>query len=172
MLATLALFIALGGSSYAALSLPKASVGPKQLKKNSVTSPKVKRGSLLLNDFRASQRAKRRGAPGPQGAQGLKGDPGPSGATKVVSREGAFTSINPDQFGTAAVECSPGEVATGGGIDLDNGSGLDMRPIRSRPALNAANQPTGWQVRALNADSDGDNADTISLRAYVVCASP
>ena len=175
VLATLALFIALGGSSYAALSLPKASVGPKQLKKNSVTSPKVKRGSLLLSDFRASQRAKLRGPQGLeglQGPQGLKGDAGPSGATKVVSREGAFTSINPDQFGAAAVECDPGEVATGGGIDLDNGSGLDMRPIRSRPTVDTAGHPIGWQVRALNADSDGDNADTISLRAYVVCASP
>ena len=38
VIATLALFAALGGSSYAALNLPKASVGAKQLKKNSVTS--------------------------------------------------------------------------------------------------------------------------------------
>jgi hypothetical protein len=54
VIATVALFAALGGSSYAALNLPKASVGPKQLKKNSVTSPKVKRGSLLVSDFKAS----------------------------------------------------------------------------------------------------------------------
>ena len=40
VVATLALFVALGGSSYAALNLPKASVGAKQLKKNSVTLPK------------------------------------------------------------------------------------------------------------------------------------
>jgi hypothetical protein len=32
-------------------------VGPKELKKNSVTSPKVKDGSLILKDFRSSQRA-------------------------------------------------------------------------------------------------------------------
>ena len=31
VIATLALFLALGGSSYAVLNLPKASVGPKQL---------------------------------------------------------------------------------------------------------------------------------------------
>ena len=175
VLATLALFIALGGSSYAALSLPKASVGPKQLKKNSVTSPKVKRGSLLLSDFRASQRAKLRGPQGLQGLpgpQGIKGDPGPSGATEVVSRESAFTNIDPDTFGSTSVACNPGEVATGGGVDLDNGSGLDMRPIRSRPTVDAAGHPTGWEVRALNADSDSDNADTIALRAYVICASP
>ena len=83
VIATVALFAALGGSSYAALNLPKASVGSKQLKKNSVSSPKVKRGSLLLNDFKASQRASLRG---PQGPQGPRGEVGPSGATKVISR--------------------------------------------------------------------------------------
>lgn len=78
LVALLALFVALGGSSYAALQLPKNSVGGKQLKKNSVTSPKVKRGSLLLNDFRASQRSRLIGPQGPQGAQGPQGPPGPS----------------------------------------------------------------------------------------------
>jgi hypothetical protein len=63
VIATVALFAALGGSSYAALNLPKASVGPKQLKKNSVTSPKVKRGLLLVSDLKASQRAS---LPGPR----------------------------------------------------------------------------------------------------------
>jgi hypothetical protein len=42
--ALLALFVALRGTSYAALRLPKNSVGNKQLKKNSVTSTKVKPG--------------------------------------------------------------------------------------------------------------------------------
>ena len=37
-----ALFVALGGTTYAATSLPKDSVGAKQLKKNAVTSPKIK----------------------------------------------------------------------------------------------------------------------------------
>ena len=79
VVATLALFVALGGSSYAALNLPKASVGGKQLKKNSVTSPKVKRGSLLVSDFKASQRdacagqadlEARRGSPARPGRRG------------------------------------------------------------------------------------------------------
>ena len=69
VIATLALFIALGGSSYAALQLPKGSVGTKQLKRNAVTSPKVKPGSLVLSDFRASQRSRLRGPAGkPVGA--------------------------------------------------------------------------------------------------------
>jgi hypothetical protein len=83
VIAVLALFVALGGTSYAALQLPKGSVGAKQLKKNAVTSPKVKPGSLVLSDFRRSQRSRLRGprgltgAQGAQGAQGLQGPAGP-----------------------------------------------------------------------------------------------
>ena len=42
VVATLALFIALGGASYAALKLPKNSVGPRQIKNNAVTTAKTK----------------------------------------------------------------------------------------------------------------------------------
>jgi len=44
--ATIALFIALGGASYAAVKLPKNSVGTKQLKKNSVGTTKIKNESV------------------------------------------------------------------------------------------------------------------------------
>lgn len=71
VMATIAVFIALGGASYAATQLPKNSVGAKQLKKNAVTSTKVKDGSLKAGDFAAGQIPK-----GPQGIQGEKGDPG------------------------------------------------------------------------------------------------
>src|SRR5215475_8227177 len=46
VVATLALFIALGGASYAAIKLPKNSVGAKQLKKNAVTTAKVKKEAI------------------------------------------------------------------------------------------------------------------------------
>ena len=65
VVALLALFVALGGSAFAALSLPKHSVGTKQLKTgavtgaklhdNAVTSSKVKNHSLLAKDFKAGQ---------------------------------------------------------------------------------------------------------------------
>src|SRR3569832_1455475 len=45
-IALLALFIALGGTTYAATALPKNSVGTKQLKKNAVTAVKIKNGSV------------------------------------------------------------------------------------------------------------------------------
>src|SRR5215213_6439022 len=45
-MATIAVFIALGGTSYAISKLPKNSVGTKQLKKNAVTTPKIKNGAV------------------------------------------------------------------------------------------------------------------------------
>jgi hypothetical protein len=46
VMATIAVFIALGGASYAAMKLPKNSVGAKQLKKNAVTTAKVKNEAI------------------------------------------------------------------------------------------------------------------------------
>ena len=77
----LALFIALGGSSYAAVGLAKDSVGARQLKTNAVRSAEVKDRSLLAKDFRRGQLP--RGATGPQGPTGPAGPvgpPGPAGA--------------------------------------------------------------------------------------------
>jgi hypothetical protein len=53
-MATVAVFVALGGSSYAALSLPKKSVGTKQLKRNAVTSSKVRNGAITGADVNES----------------------------------------------------------------------------------------------------------------------
>ena len=46
VMATIAVFIALGGASYAAVKLPKNSVGAKQIKKNAVTTAKIKNGAV------------------------------------------------------------------------------------------------------------------------------
>jgi len=42
--ATIALFVALGGTSYAALSLPAGSVGTRQLRSGAVTEAKLAHG--------------------------------------------------------------------------------------------------------------------------------
>jgi hypothetical protein len=46
VMATVAVFIALGGASYAALKVPKHSVGTKQLKKHSVGEKNLKQNSV------------------------------------------------------------------------------------------------------------------------------
>ncbi len=46
LVAYVALFVALGGTSYAAVSLPAGSVGTKQLRNGSVTGSKLARGAV------------------------------------------------------------------------------------------------------------------------------
>jgi hypothetical protein len=59
-IALLALFIALGGTTFAAstIVLPKNSVGTKQLKKNAVTSVKIKNNQVTGADVRESSLGK------------------------------------------------------------------------------------------------------------------
>lgn len=59
-IALLALFIALGGTTYAAstIVLPKNSVGTKQLKKNAVTSVKIKNNQVTGADVKESSLGK------------------------------------------------------------------------------------------------------------------
>src|SRR5688572_33280881 len=90
MMAFIALLVALGGTSYAAIQLPANSVGTKQLKKNAVTAAKVKNRSLKANDFARGQIPKGdQGPQGPQGPQGTQGAQGPAGPANVTVREGS-----------------------------------------------------------------------------------
>ena len=100
--AYLALGVALGGTSYAATALPRNSVGVIQLKKNAVTSVKVKDGTLLGKDFKSGQlpaggsgAAGAAGGRGPVGPQGPAGTPGPTGAAGETGGRGpsAFEPI-------------------------------------------------------------------------------
>jgi hypothetical protein len=88
VVACLALMVALGGVGYAATALPRNSVGTPQLKRNAVTSVKVKDRSLLARDFRRGQlpRGPRglRGLTGATGAQGPPGAPNPNAANSEL----------------------------------------------------------------------------------------
>ncbi len=83
VIATLALFLALGGGAYAATQLPKNSVGAKQIKKNAVSGSKVKDGSLRASDFKKGELA---GLKGPQGPPGQAGQPGSPAGSVLSSR--------------------------------------------------------------------------------------
>ena len=84
VLGGLALIIALGGTSYAALRLPA----------NSVTSEQVKNGTLLRKDFKAGQLpAGPRGFTGTTGAVGPAGPMGPAGAQGAKGAPGDPTAL-------------------------------------------------------------------------------
>ena len=96
IVASIALFVALGGTSYA---LATGSIGSREIKNNAVRgkdvrdgtigSRDVKDGDLLAKDFKSGQLpAGERGLtgpPGPQGDKGERGLPGPTHFARVTS---------------------------------------------------------------------------------------
>jgi hypothetical protein len=166
-LAVIALLFATAGTSYAAVSLPKNSVGSKQLRKNAVVSSKVKDGSLLKQDFKSGQLPA--GPQGPQGAQGPQGPAGQDGsdaATHVVIRDSARTSVADGHDGFDTVACDTGETATGGGVFVtDDNAGVAVDESDATPDPDG--RPNGWEGGIHNA-SGGD----VNLVVEVICASP
>jgi hypothetical protein len=82
VVSVVALFVALGGSSYAAIkvtgrNVKDSSLTGRDVRNSSLTTADVKNGALLSRDFRAGQLPA--GPPGPQGAIGETGPPGPKG---------------------------------------------------------------------------------------------
>ena len=81
--ASLALFVALGGTGYAAVTLPRNSVGHAQLRDNAVGANELRRGAVRSSDIRnrairvsdiaTKTRTSLRGSRGPQGVTGPAG---------------------------------------------------------------------------------------------------
>ena len=99
VVACVALAIALGGTSYAAINLPANSVGTKQIKNNAVISSKVKNRSLSAVDFKSGQLPRGRvgpagpaGQPGPTGSPGAAGPAGPGARWAIVKPGGYIES--------------------------------------------------------------------------------
>jgi len=86
-ISSLALFIALGGTSYA-LTLPRNSVGAQQIRSNAVGPIEIRSGAVRSSDVRnrtlrtedlsLSARRALGGQAGPVGASGPQGPPGPT----------------------------------------------------------------------------------------------
>ena len=107
----LALVVALGGSSYAAVKLGRnsvrsANIAPGQVKgsdlaNNAVTTKKVKNGSLRASDFARGQLPGGTGSTGPPGQTGPAGSPaasmltGIAGSSQLSPAAGAATELTP-----------------------------------------------------------------------------
>ena len=68
--ATLALVLAAGGTSYAALSLPRNSVGSAQIRRGAVGTSELRNRGVHLGDIASSTRRALRGRAGPAGPAG------------------------------------------------------------------------------------------------------
>lgn len=102
--ATIALFVALGGTSYAALTLPRDSVGDAQIRAGAVRSSEVRDRSLRLRDLSLAARTSLKGQ---RGLAGATGPTGPAGAPAVkyfavVSPSGGFVRGNATSGGRDA----------------------------------------------------------------------
>jgi hypothetical protein len=126
VVASLALFIALGGGAYAALNLPK----------NSVTTVQVKNGSLLAKDFQRGQlKAGPRGPQGTSGADGAKGATGPAGKDGAQGPQGIQ--------GTTGDQGIPGTDGTAKAYAYISGVTGSVDPARSKNITSANVTKTG-----------------------------
>ena len=128
---TLALFIALGGVSYAAVTLPARSVGTKQLKSDAVTSAKVRNGTLTKKDFKKSSLP--RGKAGETGQDGQPGRCRPGGAARRARSAGS-DRVTPAPRARPAPQGADGPAGPAGSSGATGPPAHPARPApRARP---------------------------------------
>lgn len=152
-IALLALFIALGGTSYATLRITG-----KNVANNSLTSTDIKNRSLLKKDFRSGQLPTgAQGSQGSQGSQGPQGVPGPANLSGLQAVESPTFSVAAGDAGSAQAFCPAGSRVVSGGGSFITGAANGIAATR------ANNARTGWFVIGGNTSSiDGE----VSAIAY------
>ena len=197
VVAVVALFVGLAGSSYAVTGVitqtEPNSVGSKAIKNNSITGKDIKKNAIKSSDIKNGQVKGKDIAKGAvttnkikdgavtadklasgvaiAGPAGPPGATGAQGATNVVRRETFVQNILPTQLGVAISNCNPGEVATGGG-----GSSTDAtRFLRVSSPRVVAGAVVGWTVifsAAIILPQLPPPEPVAEVSAFVVCASP
>jgi hypothetical protein len=176
-LALIALFFAIGGTSYAAVGLAPGSVGTRQLKNRSVTLVKIRRGAIGALRGQTGPRGPA-GHTGPTGHTGPRGAAGPKGSTGPQGPAGTFgtvtihsetLSVAAGAQSAAAETCPTGSVAVGGGASFgpSNGTGEGNVWIESsRPDPATGTSPTGWFTIV---DNSSGSAQDVTW--YAECAT-
>ena len=190
VVSVIALFIALGGTGYAAIVLPANSVGTPQLKKDSVTAAKVKDGTLKAADFARGQL--KEGSQGPAGPRGAAGPAGPAGPAGTIDSVLYYSKVQSDvrylhgalvtvSSGTVSVgagsytggtaTCPAGHQAIAGGVDTS--SGQDLVVAQSSPrvaggtifglAAGVHGPPTAWSAYVRNNSGGGQSFTVVAI---------
>jgi hypothetical protein len=175
VVSVMALFVALGGTSYAAVKLPKNSVGASQIKTASVSSSDVKNRSLRQIDFRAGELPAgpqgQQGIQGPQGEKGDKGEPGQDGVVGEVTIQRTDVALADNTTQAVEASCLPGQKAIGGGSSVDQTGSDDIKLLVSRPGNGGFIPADGqsyndWRVVYRNPAGGTGAAE---IRAFVIC---
>lgn len=187
IVACIALLVALGGTSVAAVSqLARNSVGTPQLRTGAVTNPKLRNNavnsakvrprSLLRSDFAPGQLPA--GPVGPQGPAGPAGAAGPAGPAGVIGAITVRTSSTAIAGGAAnnavpntarvTASCQGNERAISGGTSWsDDNANLALYTMELEPQLNPQNQVVGFLGVGGN---DSGQASTFTVHA--LCYTP
>jgi hypothetical protein len=163
-----ALFVALGGTTYAAVGLPKNSVGSRQLKKNAVTSAKIKNGAVT------ARKIDKKGLEVPNAAHAKAADALgghaaryflPAGGTAANSSElggsaaGSFqsrvTGACSGSSGIAAIAAAG--TVTCAGVQFYSGRLVETPPLTGNPTFLTI--PGVAHVVALNCSGSAANAE-------------
>lgn len=166
--ATIALFIALGGTSYAALSLPRNSVGSAQIRAGGVRSSEVKNRSLRLSDLSVSARQSLRGAKGDAGAQGPAGTPAVKYFAALSAagetRRGNATAVRHTAIGSGVYTVSFAQSVSGCAYGATIGTTDGGAPPAGRAVVFDAGGAVGVQTH----DAAGNAAD-LPFHLIVAC---
>lgn len=153
VVSSLALFVALGGVSYAAVTLPARSVGTRQLKNNAVTGLKVRDHSLTGLDIAGGLRR------GPKGETGETGPAGPPGADGAPGHDGA-----PGSGGVVTTHGFSGSIGT------ITGTGTGLGDWKFVGATDAVTVTAGQRITA-NAVFGLGAASAVAV-ASDICSQP
>jgi hypothetical protein len=158
VMATIGVFIALGGTSYAVAQLPRNSVGAEQIRARAVRGSEIKSGairssdianrSVALRDMSLGARRSLRGHAGPPGPQG---PPGPAGTTlgaAVNSGGGVARGVGVATSGHAG---GSGEYEVR--FNRDVGSCFAVATLSEVPGGGTAVPPSGEIVTAIAGSS-------------------
>jgi hypothetical protein len=161
-IAAIALFVALGGTSYAAASLGHFAVRAANIAPNAVNSAKVRDGSLRAVDLAPGVLAKvgakgetgatgssgpagAIGATGAAGATGSAGATGPAGLSSLTYVYGPLTSVAASATQILVVFCPAGKYPVGGGIqDNDQSPNIVIDDSEPSSSLGGSSTPDGW----------------------------
>jgi hypothetical protein len=175
--AIVALFVALGGTSYATVSamVPGNSVGTQQIKNDSVTRAKVahesitsvliKDGSLLASDFAVGQIPA--GPAGPAGPIGLKGDKGDPGSISPIVIYSHTHTVSAGGTTVLTASCPSDRRASGAGTSWNlssQESGAGLSTISLEPSYDSVGA-TGFVGRGENRTTT-THSFTVSVLCY------
>ena len=186
-LGAIALFVALGGTSFAVATgsidsgeIKNNAIRSEDIRNNDIRSKDVRTGSLLARDFKLGQLPTGpqgpKGDTGPQGPKGDTGAPGAEGEPGIsgLQRVAAESAFNSNSFKIVTATCPAGKRAIGSGALVDGGLSGDL-PNTLTDVVIGAVVPTAETVvpgRVLAAAVEEEpTADAWSVTAFAICAN-